>query len=174
MKDKIIELRDQGLTFQQITEQLGCSKSTVSYHIGKRSGRSAHTTCRNCGKDIISSKTFCDLKCNVEWNSKIRAKKLESGELMSNDTIRRALLEMHGESCSICGTSTTWNGKPLTLQVDHIDGNSDNNSSKNVRLVCPNCHSQLETSYGTQRVKKHTKRNKYLRKYKGYQDGPVV
>lgn len=46
--------------------------------------------------------------------------------------------------CSICNI-TEWMGKPLTLHLDHIDGDSFNNTKENLRLVCPNCHSQTET-----------------------------
>jgi hypothetical protein len=41
-----------------------------------------------------------------------------------------------------------WCGKPIVLELDHIDGNFNNNSSDNIRYLCPNCHSQTETSSG--------------------------
>jgi Zn finger protein HypA/HybF involved in hydrogenase expression len=47
--------------------------------------------------------------------------------------------------CSKCGNTGTWNGNPLVLQLDHIDGNSRNNLTNNLRLLCPNCHSQTKT-----------------------------
>ena len=50
--------------------------------------------------------------------------------------------------CSICGNEGEWLGKPLTLQLDHIDGNNKNHSLTNLRFLCPNCHTQTET-YGS-------------------------
>lgn len=46
--------------------------------------------------------------------------------------------------CSICGIST-WQNKPLTLQLDHINGDNRDNRIENLRLLCPNCHSQTGT-----------------------------
>ena len=66
--------------------------------------------------------------------------------------------------CEDCGITDTYNNKPITLQCDHIDGNSDNNNLSNLRLLCPNCHTQTETWCG--RNVKNTKRNSYLKKYK--------
>lgn len=60
--------------------------------------------------------------------------------------LRRALLEIgRKEECALCCTSTTWNNKPLQLQVDHIDGDYCNCVESNLRFLCPNCHSQTST-----------------------------
>ena len=49
--------------------------------------------------------------------------------------------------CEICKISE-WNGEPLSMQLDHIDGNSHNHKLENLRMTCPNCHSQTETYCG--------------------------
>ncbi|GAA2600623.1 hypothetical protein GCM10010424_58860 [Streptomyces lienomycini] len=41
------------------------------------------------------------------------------------------------ESCAMCGTGPEWNGKPLRLEVDHLDGSWWDNRPKNLRLLCP-------------------------------------
>lgn len=47
--------------------------------------------------------------------------------------------------CNNCGISNEWNGKTLNFILDHIDGNATNNFKDNLRLICPNCDSQLPT-----------------------------
>lgn len=49
--------------------------------------------------------------------------------------------------CSICGTKE-WNGKTLSLELDHINGINNDNRLENLRFLCPNCHSQT-TTYGS-------------------------
>jgi|SRR5208282_4582894 len=59
-------------------------------------------------------------------------------------TLKRELLAIGViEECALCHLKSTWNGKPLDLKLDHIDQNLNNNYPSNLRLVCPNCQSQL-------------------------------
>jgi response regulator of citrate/malate metabolism len=81
---------------------------------------------------------------------------------MCNKKQRLYILERDNHKCVWCGIGTTYNDKPLVLQIDHIDGNRKNNSEDNLRTMCPNCHSQTETytfnkmkSDWENRLKKH-------------------
>jgi Zn finger protein HypA/HybF involved in hydrogenase expression len=55
--------------------------------------------------------------------------------------------------CSSCGIIDIWNDKPISLQLDHINGINNDNRLENLRFLCPNCHSQTETYCG-----KHNKK----------------
>ena len=57
----------------------------------------------------------------------------------------RELLDKYGldlYTCSDCGVGSEWNGKELKIQLDHINGITNDSRPENLRGLCPNCHSQ--------------------------------
>ncbi len=65
---------------------------------------------------------------------------------------KRVLIEQDFK-CNTCHIDT-WFGKPLTLELEHIDGNHHNNVRSNLIALCPNCHSLTETWRGRNRKDK--------------------
>jgi RNA polymerase subunit RPABC4/transcription elongation factor Spt4 len=57
---------------------------------------------------------------------------------------RKLIFEEQEKACRKCKLKE-WLGKPITLELEHIDGNRENNTRKNLELLCPNCHSQTST-----------------------------
>lgn len=53
--------------------------------------------------------------------------------------------------CVECGLEGEWNGKPLVLQLDHINGVNSDHRLENLRFLCPNCHTQTDTYAGKSR-----------------------
>lgn len=128
--------------------------------------------CTYCNKELSHKRKYCDHACKNEhiFETKhipliLAGKKTAE----SKNTLRKFIINQDGETCSKCGLGAEWDNEPLVLQLDHIDGNSDNNFPNNLRLLCPNCHTQTPT-WGSKgngsRYKKITKRNGYLRDYK--------
>ncbi|MEU4996679.1 HNH endonuclease signature motif containing protein [Streptomyces sp. NPDC021622] len=60
--------------------------------------------------------------------------------------LRRALREVGvPDQCDQCGTPPEWNGKPMTLEIDHVNGDWSDDRRENLRLLCPNCHAITST-----------------------------
>lgn len=78
---------------------------------------------------------------------------LVKGSSMKSYHLKRRLLDegVLENVCGECGQKPEWNGKPLVLQLDHVNGEHDDNRRENLRLLCPNCHSQTGTFAGRNR-----------------------
>ena len=78
------------------------------------------------------------------WNKKeIEISEINDFGVLNKTSIRNILLQERPYQCECCGISN-WMGNPLTLEVHHKDGNSNNNVRTNLILLCPNCHSQTD------------------------------
>lgn len=74
---------------------------------------------------------------------------------VNSQVLRRALIESGCPYiCNCCGLKPEWNNKPLTLQVDHINGSWKDCKKENLRFLCPNCHTQMPTSHNNDKGKK--------------------
>lgn len=60
--------------------------------------------------------------------------------LFSKDLKKEFKFDM--KKCSICGMKDIWNGRPIMLELDHINGITNDSRISNLRMLCPNCHSQ--------------------------------
>lgn len=87
-------------------------------------------------------------KPKVEGNGKIPLMEILLGNYPSYQTFKlklRILQEGIKENkCECCGISE-WNGLKINCELDHINGNSRDHRLENLRILCPNCHSQTDT-----------------------------
>ncbi len=125
--------------------------------------------CRGCGSPLSkrSQKVYCGNACQASARRDARTKLwLESGEARidghQGHYIREYLAGVQSRCCAICGGASVWLDLPLALVMDHIDGDPTNNHRDNLRLICPNCDSQLATYKSRNRGNgRHYRRQRY-------------
>lgn len=120
-------------------------------------------------KKILNCRT-----CNEEFKDGFERKHHEYMEHVrtlesckSSKTKKEFLLHLLGHQCQVCLLSE-WMSKPIPIEMDHIDGNPENEVRENLRLICPNCHAQTDTYKGKNMGKvQNSKRAGVLKKYVG-------
>lgn len=110
----------------------GKNYETVQKQLDKLNISTEHFKPKKESKKLTENDIFCE-------SSTVSQHALRKSYLRRNDIEYK---------CSECGIADVWNGKPITLQLDHIDGDNHNNLPENLRWLCPNCHSQTKTFAG--------------------------
>ena len=130
-------------------ENIFCSSSCSATYFNK--DRIIWKNCLNCKNPFrpyrgSEKMKYCSTLCSSQKKRKDTFQKIENGEVNGHarNTLRKYLIHKNGQKCELCGI-TEWQGKPLVVIIDHISGNSDDNTLKNLRLVCSNCDANLPT-----------------------------
>jgi len=170
-RERVSQLRAQGKTYIQIAKELGLTKSTVAYHARRlgipadnrfsrrydwslvQEAIDAGASMRQCMKRFGFSRDAWgkavkrrDIVPN-EWVIPLETL-LVAGRKRQRGHIKGRLLRagLKQNRCEQCGISE-WRGKPLKMQLHHINGDGLDNRLENLELLCANCHSQTST-YG--------------------------
>lgn len=144
-----------------IFESTDGSKKTDRKYCSQRCANSiSHTKkekkkCLTCGNKVKSNKAkFCSHKCCGRYAQLKTFQKIEDGTYKrvgcgtsKNNVYKLYLIEKYGYGCMCCD-NVEWMGQPIPLQLEHEDGDSDNDDLKNLKLLCPNCHAQTPTYCG--------------------------
>jgi len=134
-KEEILEWVESNQSKSYMSKELRCKPETLNSYLVKMgidySGNQG-------GKDIKSDK------------KRIPALEYAKTHGCRSAVLKKKLIEEGyiEDVCVGCGNKGEWNGKPITLELDHIDGDRYNNELINLRVMCPNCHSQTPTFRG--------------------------
>jgi hypothetical protein len=165
----IATLLAAGLSQAAIARELGIAKPTVCFHVRKLGIAPQLAAARRYDWDAI--RDYYDAghsaaECRSHfgfgrnaWADAIRrgvitprpklepiAEVLAAGRQRSRAHVKARLLTagLKRERCEGCGL-TDWQGAPISLELHHVNGDGDDNRLANLRLLCPNCHSQIDT-----------------------------
>lgn len=137
-----------------------CSNRCAAIYNNKKTPRRISKlepkTCLWCFSEIKASKNLCcDINCRKKYNYMIYFISWYNGKLkiskeIDSSKIKDFISIIDGYKCSECGIDE-YKGQKLVLELEHKDGNAQNNSRENVCLICPNCHSQTKTYSGKNR-----------------------
>ena len=119
-------------------------KATKEKHRPYSDRRSNKYPCSVCG-NLGKSATFCSNKCSLVFKEQARFAQFQTGSV-SATVAKKILIKLHGFKCMECG----WDkinpvSKKCPVELEHMDGNSQNNLPENLKLLCPNCHSLTPT-----------------------------
>jgi Zn finger protein HypA/HybF involved in hydrogenase expression/predicted nucleic acid-binding Zn ribbon protein len=114
--------------------------------------------CKNCNKQLLGRRitSFCDRNCYKNYYKEKINTFFTKNSKHNRGHLKDKIIEFKllNYSCEACGNNGEWNGKPLVLQLDHVNGNNTDNRLENLRFLCPNCHTQTDTFVGKNRRKK--------------------
>ena len=128
----------------------------VLRELGLRPAGGNHATMkRHAARLSVDTSHFTDerrvrgLRVLHERRRRTDAEVLRDGSVVGTTVLRRtALRRLTPHRCATCNNAGEWQGRPLTLQLDHANGRYDDNRLENLRWLCPNCHSQTPTYAG--------------------------
>lgn len=127
--------------------------------------------CLFCNNEFDSNGTeehkYCSRKCMFDFWWQETKKKILLGEQVSNKKIKKYLIEYNSGKCQICNL-TEWTGRPMPLVLDHINGNSEDNSLNNLRVICNNCDALTDHYKGKNAGNGRAKRRQRYRDGKSY------
>lgn len=142
-KDELIQIVENSFSYAEVISKLGYST---------KNGSNNKTVKKRIEYYGISTDHFCHQAVKTDWtDEEIFCKNSK----VSQNKLRRTFKqrEFVPYVCSVCGLPPFWNGMPLVLTLDHINGEHTNNEVQNLRWVCPNCDRQSST-FGMRNKKK--------------------
>lgn len=134
-KEKMIELCNTAQSMAAAAEEMEMAPNTFRRHAMKlgcyKPNQAGIGVVKSPRKDRVITKDILDGNVPYTSTNRLKRRLLNEGYLTNE--------------CVECGIGSSYNGMPITLELDHVNGNRFDHSLSNLRILCPNCHSQTET-----------------------------
>lgn len=138
-EDNLRDIVEKSNTYSDCLKKLGINNLGSSYNTLKKYIK----------KYNINNSHFLDPNEQIK---KLSEKKNMNEVLVENSTYSRRNLKqrlyedgLKERKCELCGQGEEWNGKHMSLVLDHINGINNDNRIENIRIICPNCNATLDT-----------------------------
>lgn len=169
-KSALLSLRDRGLSLREMAAELSCSTATLQKACKlnevslARSKKVKH--CAHCGGVKAGPVgLYCSVACHqAHLFAELFARFTRNEQVAGSPKLfRRLVLHRDGHICSKC-QNTEWQGSEIPLELEHIDGDSENNLACNLKMLCPNCHAQTLTYKSKNKGRgRHARRERYAK-----------
>jgi hypothetical protein len=126
--------------------------------------------CVYCGTERLldirrKDNKYCSNRCQIDFQNLQKVKEWKktgsTGVTGTAPWLKKYILAKQDNKCAECGIGD-WNGKPIVFDLEHKDGNSNNNLEDNICCLCPNCHSQTATYKAKNKGNgRHSRRERY-------------
>ena len=130
----------QTAKFKNGSGNLMCCKSSNSCPSNRKKNSSG---CKSSGRDYSDRYTSLPQETKDKMNHN-KGKRYADFTHGGKGQHKNALIHERGHKCECCDL-TEWLGNPITLELEHTDADRKNNTRENLKLLCPNCHSQTPT-----------------------------
>ena len=141
--ERIIEVCKNSISMSQAASTLGIHYNTLKKH----AERLGVFNPNQAGKGMSKPNSFGNVGFDLNDILEGKYPQYQTFKL-KNRLLKEGIFE---NKCSECGVRE-WNKKPLNMELDHIDGNRTNHRLENLRMLCPNCHSQTDTYRSKNRI----------------------
>ena len=148
------------IPFKQRANTFCGSSCAASFVNPLKPKRKKTRPCARCAL-VTDNPKFCSPECSEAHRREQSEARVGTNQLVDVRVIKRVLLEQRGPKCEIC-RNDTWQGKPLPMVLDHINGDWEDHQLGNLRLLCSNCDSQTPTYKAKNKGKgRHSRRERY-------------
>ena len=165
-RDELLKLVESSNSIKELVTRIGLNGNSGSNDLTVKKCLEYHNISWKelAIRGAITSKRKANYKRRLKSNDELFvANSTTNRSVIRNRILRDNLIPY---KCAICGQEPFWNGKPMSLILDHINGIRNDHRLSNLRFVCGCCNAQLDTTNGRNNTKQKINRQREIIEYK--------